>query len=120
MPHGLDRGKGLIELARKRLPEFRENFYIGNAWDWMPPRMFRYVYSLHDCVPPDYLEEYIHRLLARTVKPGGRLIIGAYGSRSEAKPAFDVAAFLKSTGFEVTGTAEGGDPPVAKFAWTDR
>lgn len=120
VPYGIDQGTGLIKLARERLPEFRENFYSGNAWDWIPPGIFRYVYSLYDCVPPEYLEEYIHRLLARMVAPGGRLIIGAYGSSSEGKPPFDVATFLKSIGLKVTGVTEGGDPPVARFAWTDK
>jgi SAM-dependent methyltransferase len=120
VPHGLDLGRRLIELARKRLPEFSGNFHVGNAWEWTPPRMFRYVYTLCDCVPSEYLEEYIHRLRSRTVTPGGRLIVGAYGSRSEGNPAFDVAAFLQSTGFEVVGVADGGDPPVTKFAWIDK
>ena len=119
IPYGIDRGSRLIELARQRLPEFRDNLFTGNAWDWMPPETFRYVYSLYDCVPLEFLEEYVHRLLVRTVAPGGRLIIGAYGSYSEKKPPFDTAAFLKSKGFDVAGTAQGGSPPITNFSWID-
>lgn len=120
VPYGLDHGTGLIELARKRFPQYRAHFYVGNAWDWQPPRVFRFVYTLHDCVPPDFLEEYVHRLLARVVSPGGRLIIGAYGSRSQEIAPFDIEAFLVSKGFSVAGTAQGGTPPTTLFAWTDK
>lgn len=116
-PHGLDQGVQLVELARQRLPEHALNFHVGNAWDWQPPRQFRYVYTMHDCVPLEFLEEYVHRVLSRMVCTGGRLIMGAYGSRSRGKPPFDIRAFLDSRGFPVAGTAEGGDPPVTSFAW---
>ncbi len=120
VPYGLDYGARLVELARQRLPEFADNFFVGNAWDWDPPRQFRYVYSLYDCVPEHYLAEYVHRLFHRAVAPGGRLIVGAYGSRSEDIPPFDVERFLRSAGFVVAGTAHGGDPPITDFAWVDK
>lgn len=119
-PYGLDQGAQLIELARQRLPEYGPNFFIGNAWDWQPPRQFQYVYTLNDCVPSEFLEEYVHRLLLRVVCTGGRLIIGAYGSRSQGRPPFDIRAFLDSRDFPVAGTAEGGSPPITSFAWVDK
>ncbi|MGD2174104.1 MAG: class I SAM-dependent methyltransferase [Candidatus Brocadiaceae bacterium] len=119
-PHGLDVGPRLIALARRRLPRFADNFFVGNAWDWRPPRRFRYVYTLYDCVPENYLAEYVERLLGRVVEPGGRLIVGAYGSRSDNLAPFDVAGFLEGAGYELRGTAIGGRPPVTAFAWLDR
>lgn len=119
-PYGLDISAPLIELAKKRFPENVANFYVANAWDWKPPRRFQHVYSLYDCVPPDFLEEYVERLLARVVAPRGQLIIGAYGSLSEETPPYDIAGFLKSRGFTVAGTAQGGAPPITSFAWIDR
>jgi len=120
IPYGLDCGARLVELARQRLPQFAENFFVGNAWGWQPPRQFRYVYSLYDCVPEDYLTEYVRRLLERAVAPGGRLIVGVYGSRSAGAPPFDVADFLRSAGFPVAGTATGGEPPIGAFAWVGK
>ena len=64
-PHGVDQSRGLVELARRRLPSFAANFYVGEAWGWEPPRRFRYVYALHDCVPLGYLGAYVRRLMAR-------------------------------------------------------
>jgi SAM-dependent methyltransferase len=116
-PFGIDQGSRLIELARRRLPRFADHFQIANAWDWHPPRRYRYVYTLWDCVPEGYLTEFVRRLAARFVAPGGRLILGAYGSLSRNQQPFDVEMFLSSAGYQVSGTASGGDPPVSRFAW---
>jgi SAM-dependent methyltransferase len=119
-PYGLDIGPGLISLARQRLPEYKGNFYIGNGWDWIPSRKFRYVYSVFDCVPEEYLEEYIYRLMERYVAPGGRLILGAYGSKSQSKTPFDIAGFVESIGLVISGSAVDGTPSVSQFVWLDR
>jgi SAM-dependent methyltransferase len=119
VPHGLDRSHRLVALARQRLPCYRDNLHVGDAWEWVPPRRYRHVYALHDCVPQEYLGEYVERLLGRVVAAGGRLIVGAYGSRSQGMDPFDVAAFLRSMGYRVAGTAAGGQPPITRFAWVD-
>ncbi len=120
IPYGLDQGARLIELARRRQTHLADHFFIGNAWDWEPPQRFRYVYTLVDQVPLEYLEPYLRRLLARLVAPGGRLIVGDYGSRSRGISARDAAALLRSIGLTVAGSAEGGSHGVARFAWSER
>lgn len=102
----------LVDLARRRFPAFPDNFFIDDAWEWKPDRTFNFVYTLYDCVSEGYLEEFIHRLLRRVVYPGGRLIIGAYSSRSENIPAYDLCTCLKSFGFREIGLSEVGNPPV--------
>ena len=118
-PHGVDIGPKLIQTAKRRLPQFATNFRVANAWDWHPRRRFRYVYTLHDCVPEPMLQIYVERLLDRVVEPGGRLIVGAYGSRSRGEPPLPVAERLAAYGFSVAGRAFGGDPAVSAFAWVD-
>ena len=118
-PHGLDQGSRLIELAKARLPEYADNLHVGNAWDWRPHRKYQYVYMLYDCLPLDYLAEGVNRLLERVVAQKGRLIIGAYGSKSDSIPPFDIGEFLESAGFTVSGNAEGGVGPITRFAWLD-
>lgn len=120
IPFGIDAGGDLIELARIRFPNLSDNFYVANAWDWHPPRKFRYVYTLYDCVPVEFLEEYVHRLSVRYVEDGGRLIIGAYGSRSKRAPPFDIEDLLKSSGFTIRGKTSGGNPPITSFVWIDK
>jgi SAM-dependent methyltransferase len=119
-PFGIDQGVRLIELARRRLPAFARHFQSANAWDSYPPRRYRYVYALWDCVPEDYLIEFVRRLIVRLVEPGGRLILGAYGSRSRNEQPFDVEKLLRLAGYRVSGTAWGGVPAIAQFGWVDR
>jgi SAM-dependent methyltransferase len=111
-PHGIDIGARLIGLAA-------EHLHVGNAWTWMPPQTYRYVYVLYDCVPEAKLAALLERLLNQAVAPGGRLIVGAYGSRSRGLAPFAIAEFLRAHGFAVRGTSAGGNPPVTAFAWID-
>ncbi|MGB3478175.1 MAG: class I SAM-dependent methyltransferase [bacterium] len=120
VPYGVDIGAKLIAIAKKRMPEYAENLYVGNAWEWKPPRQFKYVYALYDCVPVQYLAEYIVKLLDQAAEPNGRLIIGAYGSKSKNIPPFDISKFLLEAKFSLVGTSHGGEPPTSKFAWIDR
>ncbi len=118
-PHGLDIGERLVDLARRRLRDHAANIRVGNIWDWTPQRTFDYVYVLADCVPTEFLPELVRRASVRVVAPGGRLILGSYGSRSRGLPPLDVAGLLADVGFDIAGTARGGDPPVTAFAWID-
>jgi len=119
VPFGLDLGEDLIGLARKRHSEHAGNFFIGNAWEWIPPRKFKYVYSLYDCVPNVYLEEYIGRLLKNIVSENGRLILGAYGSRSHNEPPFDLAEFCRVNAIPHAGQCPAGQPLITSFVWID-
>jgi SAM-dependent methyltransferase len=119
-PHGIDIGARLIAEAKRRLPAFADNFQVANGWDWQPGRRFGYVYTLSDCVPPDMLAEYVGRLLERLVEPGGRLVVGSYGSRSRSTPPLPIGDMLAAYGHHVAGRSWGGDPPVTAFAWVVR
>ena len=116
-PHGLDCSADLIALARRRLPKHADHFHVGNAWGWVPPRSYTYVYSLWDCVPPDYVGAYVKQLLRTTVTPRGTLIIGAYGNRSRGVSPAPVDSLLAGLGLTVAGSASAGAPEMARFAW---
>ncbi|MBA3778961.1 MAG: SAM-dependent methyltransferase [Chloroflexi bacterium] len=129
-PYGLDVGARLIDLAKHRWPERADQLWVGDAWSWNPPRRFDYVYTLLEYVPflgesPDIrpgplVRLYLERLLGKAVRPGGRLIVGSYGSRSRGVPPLDLRSTLEDYGFQVAGTAEGGSPITTRFAWVDR
>jgi SAM-dependent methyltransferase len=119
-PFGIDCSAGLIALARERLPNFRDNFQVANAWGWRPSRRYRYVYSVFDCVPRPALGDFAEQLLEHVVAPGGRLILGAYGSRSRRKPAAPIDAILTTLGYDLAGSAHAGTPETARFAWIDK
>ena len=118
IPYGVDQGPRLIELARKRLPQYASHFWVGNAWDWIPPRRFRYVYTLTDLVPETFLRDYLVLVLQHYVEEDGFLIVGAYGITSKNVPAQDVTSLLKGFGLPVVGNATCGDLPVSHVAWT--
>lgn len=120
VPYGVDIGPDLVAAAGRRHPDHADHFFVGNAWDWDPPFAFDYVYALYDCVPLAHLGALAGRLLAKAVKPGGRLIVGAYGSRSRGLEPLDIGGTLRRLGYAVAGEAIGGDPVVTRFAWIDR
>jgi SAM-dependent methyltransferase len=118
-PFGVDCSAGLIALAQARLPQFREHFFVANAWGWMPPRRFHYVYAVCDCVPPPHLPAFIEHLLSQVVAAKGRLIVGAYGSRKRRETPVRVEALLQELGHAVVGWTAAGVPETARFAWID-
>jgi hypothetical protein len=113
----VDCGAQLIALAKQRLPQYVSHFWVANAWEWRPPRTFRYVYSLYDCVPEELLPAYIRRLMTRYVETGGTLIMGAYGSYSKREAARNIATDIAAAGFHVAGSLARGELPVARVAW---
>jgi 2-polyprenyl-3-methyl-5-hydroxy-6-metoxy-1,4-benzoquinol methylase len=71
-PYGVDISPALAELARRRLPQWADRIWAGNAADWRPPRdlRFDYVHILLDCVPRACRADLIRHHLAHTVRPG--------------------------------------------------
>jgi len=118
VPYGVDIGPGLIELARSRLSRFDSNLVVADAWAWQPNRTWDYVFSLVDLGPDDLACDWLMRL-AGWVAPGGRLIIGSYGSRSRAVEPVGVSGLFETCGYDVTAEALAGEPPISRFAWTD-
>jgi hypothetical protein len=120
-PHGLDAGTKLISYARARHNVVRTNFHVGNAWDWEPPRKYRYVYTSTDLVQPEFLAHYLMRVKDVMVEVGGRLIVGAYGSRRRAVHPLDLRVLFDEIGWRITGMSsapgEASMPVIARFAW---
>jgi SAM-dependent methyltransferase len=79
-PYGLDISEKLVELARRRLPQWNERIFVGNALFWEPPSPFDFVRTELVYVPKTLRRPYAERLLGRFVAPGGRLIVCSYGS----------------------------------------
>jgi hypothetical protein len=99
-PHGLELVPALAELARKRLPQWAERIYVGNALEWDPPSRFDFVRTELAYVPPDLKKRYVDRLLGRVVAPGGRMIVCAYGSPRSGLATDPVGETLRSLGFQ--------------------
>ena len=50
-PYGLEISPELAELARRRLPQWADRIWVGNAPTWTPPRRFDVVRTGLDYVP---------------------------------------------------------------------
>jgi len=111
-PYGTDIGPELVAEAQSLLSDA----WAADAWNWEPPRRFTYVYSLLDLSPVELLGDWLARL-ASWVEPGGRLILGSYGSVSRNVSPEDVAAALSRARLVVAGEAAGGEDSVTRFAW---
>jgi SAM-dependent methyltransferase len=124
VPYGLDVGERLIHLARQRSPQWAEQFFVGDIWDWNPPRRFDYVCTSL-CVPPLYKAMLFDRLVTQIVEPDGRLILRCYYKstvdglrRDYFDEYFDNKAFLKAHGITPVGSIM-SDSPGAEYVWID-
>lgn len=86
-PYGLELAPAVAELARRRLPQWRDRIFTGNALYWEPPMRFDFVRTELVYVPAARKADFVQRLLDRFLVPGGRLILCGYGSpRSGLRP----------------------------------
>jgi SAM-dependent methyltransferase len=74
-PYGLDISARLAALARRRLPQWADRIWVGNSWDWEPPRRFDFVHTMPDLVPDRLRGRWVERMVERFLEPGGRLIL---------------------------------------------
>jgi SAM-dependent methyltransferase len=79
IPYGLDISEKLVILAQRRLPQYADNFFVGNALTWIPPRRFDFVRTELVYVPAEYEKRYIEFILKNHLNPGGKLLVANYG-----------------------------------------
>ena len=118
-PFGVDFSAPLIALAQERLPAYRSNFWVANAFTWQPPRRFTFVRTCLVYAPAEYEGAYIQHLLAHFVEPGGRLLITNYGEDSPnpergllpgQRPTRFLLDRLQELGVPVSRYQDGFDP----------
>jgi len=99
-PYVLELAPRVAELARRRLPQWADRIFVGNALTWDPPLRFDFVRTELVYVPPNQRKTLLERLLGRVVAPKGRLIVCGYGSPRSGLVADPVRATVRSLGFE--------------------
>jgi SAM-dependent methyltransferase len=114
-PYGLDFSPKLVELARRRLPQWADRIFLGDVHVWEPPRRFDFVRT--ELEYSDEPRRLVDRLLERFVSPGGRLILCGYGSRRGGPPP-SVRQLARVWGFEpkVELAREGIDGALLELA----
>jgi SAM-dependent methyltransferase len=98
-PYGLDVVPELVELARRRLPQWADRIAAGNALTWEPARSFTYVRTNLEYVPASRRRELVARLLGWCQ----RLLVGVYNEERHARPTEER---LGTWGFAVAGRTE--------------
>jgi SAM-dependent methyltransferase len=119
-PYGLELAPAVAELARRRLPQWAERIYVGNALTWQPPFRFDFVRTELVYVPEERQQAFTERLLADVVAPGGGLIVCGYGSPRSGLAAYPVQRIVRSLGFtpalEFDAEAPEGGGPIIEVA----
>ncbi len=124
IPYGVDLNPLLIQEAIRRFPDAAHHFWVANAWRWLPPKRFRWIYAIWDLVPPEMVPTLARHLLVNALRDDGAVIFGAYGSKSDVIPPMDIAGVLRAGDLPISGESSGGElpsgGPVTKFAWINR
>jgi SAM-dependent methyltransferase len=108
-PYGLEISPELAELARRRLPQWADRIWIGNAAEWEPPRRFDVIRTGLDYVPRPHRRDLVERLLGF----GGRLVIGVHNEERERRSLEEEVA---GWGYAVAGRTE-RDHPHPRLAY---
>jgi SAM-dependent methyltransferase len=106
-PYGLDISEKLVTMAQQRLPTYADHFFIGNAWNWTPPRAFDYVRTELVYVPDTLQAPYVSRLLDEFISPGGKLLVAGYRGRGDAAQYLFVDDRLSQLGFVIEDVKSG-------------
>ncbi len=106
-PYGLEIAPPLADLARQRLPQWADRVFEGNACFWTPPSRFDFVRTGLEYAPLAKRPALITPLLAHTIMPDGRLLIGPYSEqRDETRADPSLEEQVRAWGFDVGGKLE--------------
>ena len=101
--YGLDISEEIIGLAKARLPQWQDRFYIGNALTWAPEEKFDYIcIKGFEYVPEDKQAMLFYHLMQNYLTESGRMIFGPYWYETEDQPL----SFFNSIGTAPDGYAE--------------
>jgi SAM-dependent methyltransferase len=107
VPFGLDLSKKLVALARRRLPGFSSNFFVGNGLTWKPTMRFDYVRTELCYVPEKLAKHYVEHILKEMLVAEGRLLVTEYRSKRDEEESTWVDELLGRMGLVVQNYRSG-------------
>lgn len=119
-PYGVDIAPELVDLAQRRLPDWTDRFWVGNAIDWTHSDDLRFdvVRTGLEYVPAFRRLDLVRHLLDAVV--GYRLVIGPFG---ETPGEHAIEMLLVDGGHLIAGHAETTHTEpglVRRLLWIDR
>ena len=115
-PYGLEISRELAELARRRLPQWVDRIWVGNAISWQPLHRFDVVRTGVDYVPIPRRKQLVEHLLSYS----GRLVIGVF---NEERRSRSLEGEVASWGFAISGRSERPHPHpqlAYRIFWIDK
>jgi len=102
--YGLDFSEGLLDLAKRRLPQWQGRLVFGNALYWTPQKKFDFVHVAElSYVPKAREQELMDHLYSDLVALGGRLILGP-ASEEHGQPEMETK--VRAWGYAPAGYFE--------------
>jgi SAM-dependent methyltransferase len=98
-PYGLEISPELTALARRRLPQWADRIWNGNAVSWTPPRSFTYIRTGLEYVPASRRADLIGHLMTFCE----RLIVGVFNEHESEQTT---ESLISSLGYAVSGRSE--------------
>lgn len=107
IPFGLEYSLPVKEKAKLRHPQYPDNFFHGNAWEWVPPQKFNFVLVDLVTIPIQLRQNYVEKLLDAYVVSGGRLIVSHNRNHHEDLSEQWITDDVGEYGFKIELTAHG-------------
>jgi SAM-dependent methyltransferase len=103
-PHGLDIVPELVQLARRRLPQWAHRIHVGNIRTWRAANeRFDFVLIRPEYAPPARRANLVDHVLNQVLKADGRLIVFVGAEEKELR---HVESSITDQGFTVHGRVE--------------
>ncbi|MDQ3733536.1 MAG: SAM-dependent methyltransferase [Actinomycetota bacterium] len=99
-PSDVEISAALADLARVRLPQWAHRIWTANILGWAPPQQFDVVRTGLDYVPTSRRPDLVAHVLRHVLKPGGRLVVGAY---NEERDLDTLEGQVRSWGYTISG-----------------
>lgn len=124
-PFGLEVSEALCDLARRRLPQWKNRIFHGDASVWNPPRRFEFVRTELGYVDDADQAAYVARLIAQYLSKAGRLIVCSYDDvHNPGGHALPIEAKLRAWGLHPSSERVIYDDPsgiiMLRMAWVDQ
>ena len=118
---GLDISAELIDLARLRLPEWKDRLHVGNALYWTPIAKYDFACVRElDYVPKARRKAFFLHLANNYLAKGGRLILGP---RTEERGKLEIESEVTRWGYPPSGSTckphQECDNLIRRLYWFD-